>query len=251
MCIILACEPGKRPSDDILSNCWHANPDGAGVMWAEGGRVEIVKGLMSFGDLAAAVRYAPKDSPLVVHMRIGTSGGYGPEVTHPYPVSSDLAQLHALDVECPVGIAHNGVLPYPTDDASGVSDTVYYVSHVVAPLSRRRGIRKRGGLCLAHAAKRELARTSKGSRLALMDGGGDVLLVGAGWQGVADGIRASNGSWRHAPAPTWYRYTSAWDDFDDFDDYDDLAFKMDEWGCYGCPCYDDCRKSGAPYCFDA
>lgn len=258
MCIILACEANRRPTNQIINQCWDVNPDGGGVMWAEGGHVEIAKGLMSPDDLIAAVRYAPKDSPLVIHMRIGTSGGYGAEVTHPYPVTDRLDALHALDVDCSCGIAHNGILPYPTDDAAGISDTVYYVSHVVAPLSRRRGVRRVGGLCKSRKARRTLAATSKGSRLALLDGSGALIMVGDGWGDVTTGIHASNDSWRGAGY--WYGYKTytpaAWYDDDAWDDdpgqlalFESVADQMDAWGCDICDCYDDCRKLG-PCCFD-
>lgn len=247
MCIILSCDAHKRPDAETLRRCWDSNPDGGGVMWCEGGKVEIVKGLMSFRDLLAAVDYAPPESPLVVHMRIGTSGGYGAEVTHPYPITSKIDALHALDVESTYGIAHNGVLPYPTDDAAGISDTVYYVQHVVAKIAAKKSVRKRGGICQSRAAKRRLADTSKGSRLALLDYMGHVLLVGAGWETVTPGIQASNGTWR---APRWGRHYSFWDDADDAlawdDDADDSATYYAD-ACRWCDAWADCKFWG-PMC---
>ena len=247
MCIILSCDPHCRPDAETLRRCWDSNPDGGGVMWCEGGKVEIVKGLMTFRDLLAAVDYAPAESPLVVHMRIGTSGGYGAEVTHPYPITSKIDALHALDVESTYGIAHNGVLPYPTDDAAGISDTVYYVQHVVSKIAAKKSVRKRGGICQCHTAKRRLADTSKGSRLALLDYMGHVLLIGAGWETVTPGIQASNGTWR---APRWGRYYSFLDD-DDADadelalDDDGLPYYSDS--CTWCDAWDDCKAWG-PMC---
>ena len=247
MCIILSCDPHCRPDAETLRRCWDSNPDGGGVMWCEGGKVEIVKGLMTFRDLLAAVDYAPDDSPLVVHMRIGTSGGYGAEVTHPYPITSKIDALHALDVESTYGIAHNGVLPYPTDDAAGISDTVYYVQHVVAKIATKKSVRKRGGICQCHTAKRRLADTSKGSRLALLDYMGNVLLVGHGWQTVTTGIQASNGTWR---TPRWGRYYSFLDDADDDGDalaWDDDGLPYYSDSCKWCDAWDDC-KSWGPMC---
>ena len=252
MCIILACKPGHRPTDETLETCWHHNPDGAGIMWSAGGRVEIEKGLMRLGDLMRAVDLAPHDAPLVIHMRIGTSGGFGPEVTHPYPVSDSLEALHALDVECSVGIAHNGVLDYPTDTLRGVSDTVYYVGHIVAPLAGKRATRRAGGLLRSRKALRRLKLTSRGSRLALLDGEGRVELIGSGWQGVAAGIQASNGSWRADYYRRTYRPSSLasvydWDDGDDLDEWADRLERMDAWGCSVCDAYADCYYEG-PCC---
>lgn len=251
MCIILACKPGHRPSDDVISTCWDNNPDGAGVAWAQGGRVEIAKGLMSLSELRAALRYVPDASPLVVHMRIGTSGGYGAEVTHPYPVTSDLGALHALDIECGCAIAHNGVLPYPTDDAAGVSDTVYYVGHVVSKIARSRAVRRHGGLAVSRSAYTRLAKTSRGSRLCILDGAGNMRLIGDGWQGVARGVEASNSSWR---ASRWVGLRS-WYGCSLYGDEDDGSFfgcpeYEDYAGCAGCDGLDGCLRYG-PMCFEA
>lgn len=263
MCIILACKPHRRPTADVLRTCWAHNPDGGGIMWAERGHVEISKGLMTRGDLERAIAQVPEDAPLIIHMRIGTSGGFGPEVTHPYPVTDGLEALHALDVECAVGIAHNGVLPYPTDTARGVSDTVYYVSHVVAPLAHKRTTRRAGGLLRSHKALRRLKVTSRGSRLALLDGSGDVRLIGDGWQGVCPGIQASNSSWReYRTAAYGSRWLYGWDDDDEgdgagswliddeaaaWDEYTDRWRVMDAWGCGICDAYHDCMAAG-PCC---
>lgn len=260
MCIILACKPGHRPTAETLVTCWQHNPDGAGIMWSAGGRVEIEKGLMRLADLQRAVALAPRDAPLVIHMRIGTSGGLGPEVTHPYPVSDSLEALHALDVECSVGIAHNGVLDYPTDTARGVSDTVYYVGHVVAPLASKRATRRAGGLLRSRKALRRLKLTSEGSRLALLDGEGRVELIGTGWQGVAAGIQASNSSWRADCYRRVYggAYAGAgaslydWDEDEDegWGIWSERAEVMSAWGCDFCDCYGDCYTQG-PCCIPA
>ena len=192
MCVIICCKPNCRPSADVLEAAFWRNPDGAGVMWADGHEVHGRKGLMTLEALEDAVADVDESAPLVIHCRIGTSGGNGPEVTHPYPVSYSLERLHALEWAAPVGIAHNGMLPYPTDDERGVSDTVSYVKREAWPLK----LRTRGRLATDELARAELARTSTGSRLAVMDGRGHVARTGRGWEKVARGIVASNGSWR-------------------------------------------------------
>lgn len=247
MCVILSCEAGARPNPDVLEACWAANPDGGGVMWCEGGRVQISKGLMTLAHLKSVMGCVPDGSPMVVHMRIGTSGGYDPCVTHPFPVSDDLGALHALDVECATGIAHNGVLPIDPallSDARGISDTVAFVRDFVAPLAARRKVRRVGGLTHSAWALGRLRRESSGSRLAIMQGDGSVSLIGAGWETVTTGIRASNSSWRGA-----WRATSAglWSDCGDEPD-DAISDFMDYWGCDGCPCLAECRRD-LPICW--
>lgn len=243
MCIILTCDANRRPTEEVVETCWHANPDGAGFAYATGGAVEISKGYMTYGELETALRTVPKSAPLIIHFRIGTSGGYGPEVTHPYPVTRDLTALHALDVTCPVAIAHNGILPYDSDDARGISDTVAYVQRVVSRVAHQRVVRAHGGLCESKRARKALRRTSQGSRLALIDAAGHLLRIGDGWQTVEPGIYASNGTWR----PHKMRYSSLYGAFaDDYYDYDTGYYEMQDY-CYGCEAYEICRENG-PLC---
>ena len=241
MCIILSCDSNHRPTASTIETCWRGNPDGAGYAYATGSEVVISKGYMTLPDFKHALSHVPEDAPLILHFRIGTSGGYGPEVTHPYPVTSDLTALHALDVECPVAIAHNGILPYDADDERGISDTVAYVMRVVSRVARQRPVRDHGGLCKSSKARRALRRTSQGSRLALIDAAGHLLRIGDGWETVAPGIYAYNGSWR----PYKSRYASLYGAFG-YDDCDADYYELPTY-CYGCDAYDYCKEEG-PFC---
>lgn len=239
MCIILTCDANRRPTAETIETCWRGNPDGAGYAYATGSDVVISKGYMTLPDFKTALARVPETAPLILHFRIGTSGGYGPEVTHPYPVTSDLTALHALDVKCPVAIAHNGVLPYASDDAQGISDTVAYVMRVVSRVARQRPVRKHGGLCKSTKARRTLRRTSQGSRLALIDATGHLLRTGEGWETVSPGVYASNGTWR----PYKARYVSQYGAFG----YDECGYYELPSYCYGCDAYDYCKETG-PFC---
>lgn len=240
MCIILTCDANRRPTAETIDTCWCGNPDGAGYAYATGTDVIISKGYMTLTDFEHALASVPTDVPLILHFRIGTSGGYGPEVSHPYPVTSDLTALHALEVECPVAIAHNGMLPYATDDAAGVSDTVAYIQRVVSRVARQRTVREHGGLCKSAKARRALRRTSQGSRLALIDAAGHLLRIGDGWETVTPGVYASNSGWR----PIKTSYASLYGNFGyaDCEDYYDLYSY-----CYGCDAYEYCKETG-PLC---
>lgn len=237
MCIILTCDPDRRPTSETIETCWVANPDGAGYAYATGDKVVISKGYMDLDDFEWALRHVPENVPLILHFRIGTSGGYGPEVTHPYPVTSSLEALHALDVEAPVAIAHNGILPYPSDDAQGISDTVAYVMRVVSRVARQRPVIDHGGLCRSSKARRTLRLTSKGSRLALIDAAGHLLRIGEGWETVRPGVYASNGGWCYKP-----HYASLYGRFG----YYDSGYDLPEY-CIGCDAYECCKETG-PFC---
>lgn len=247
MCIILSCAPYARPDRDTLRICWDNNPDGAGLMWPDGTRwVHISKGYFDFEDYAAAIEDAPADVPLVLHMRIGTSGGYGAGVTHPFPVFDDLDIIHATESRATYALAHNGVLSgYKTDDALGISDTVAFVRDFVHPLANSADIVESGGIAVSNRAKKLLARASYGSRLAIMDYAGNVRLIGSGWRTVTKGIQASNDSFQS------YRYTLA--KLPAYDDYDDdlrgyaILDAMEAYGCAPCSMYSTCMQYG-PQC---
>lgn len=229
MCVILACQPNERPTEDVLTTCWSANPDGGGFMWSDGHMVHGRKGFMTLDALLNALTAVPDDAPLAIHMRIGTSGGYDERVTHPYPVTDSLAALHATEWASPLGIAHNGVIPgMPTDDKAGISDTVAYVRDVVAPLAA-------GGNLISSFSLDDLEKSSAGSRLCIMTGKGGVALTGSGWNSVAYGIKASNKSWmaRKLKWSELFAYPAT-----------DLPGV-----CVGCDCFSYCEK-GCPYCYD-
>lgn len=199
----------------------------------------ISKGYMYLADLTRAIDSVPEDSPLVIHCRIGTSGGYGPDVTHPWCVTNDVELLHCLDVEAPVGIAHNGVLPYDADDKAGISDTMRYIINVVYPLSQHHDVISTGGLAVSRVALNTLKKTSKGSRLCVLDSAGHMARTGKGWETVSPGVYASNSSWR-------YKYYSLHAE-DYADDYGAAAEFDLSTDCMYCDAYNDCKRWG-PIC---
>lgn len=231
MCVILTCEPNCRPTSETLETCWLHNPDGAGLAWSDGYTVHASKGYMTFTDLTEMLRAVPADAPLLLHFRIGTSGGYDARVTHPYPLTDDLRALHALDYDAPIVVAHNGVLPLATDEKRGISDTITFVRSYLQGIKRCSDLR-RG----------TLLRASRGSRLAFLDASGAFCRIGAGWEGAGDGICASNGSWR----PRAY---DAWPEKCFVGDYDEATDELLALGCYGCDCIDECAAYG-PLCHD-
>lgn len=247
MCIIVACENGSRPTKSQVETAFYNNPDGAGLMWVQDGRVMISKGYMYLADLARAIDSVPEDSPLVIHCRIGTSGGYGAEVTHPWCVTYDVDMLHCLDVEAPVGIAHNGVLPYEPDDRAGISDTMRYIMDVVYPLSQRPDVVSAGGLAVSRVALNTLKKTSAGSRLCVLDSAGHMARIGKGWETVSPGVYASNSSWRGFCGSLGFRHLApTYASFEDCDNDPIDVFSLST-DCYYCDAYDDCKRWG-PIC---
>lgn len=93
MCIIAAKPAGvKMPSRDTIRTMWAGNPDGAGVMYAQDGKVRIDKGFMKLSDLEAHLDKLERSLDLtatgvVLHFRITTHGGTCPENCHPFPLT--------------------------------------------------------------------------------------------------------------------------------------------------------------------
>lgn len=93
MCIAIAKPEGMLLSGQTLKNCWDSNPDGAGFMYPEKGKVVIVKGLMTFDEFMTA--YEPhKEKQAALHFRIATHGGVNKENTHPFQVTPALGMVH-------------------------------------------------------------------------------------------------------------------------------------------------------------
>lgn len=256
MCIILTCEMDKRPTFDLIQTCFITNGDGAGLMWCEDGMVQTAKGFMDEYSLYEAIEDIPTDTPLAIHMRIATSGGISVGTCHPFPVCHDLEALHAPYVECDAALMHNGVIrDIVTNDALGISDTVFFTATTVCDLYRHYG-------AVTSAMKRRMRKEAPSNRFAILTSDGTLSRIGDGWETVTDGIHASNGSWRFDYR--WYRYTShtstsRWYDWYDMDDdMDDdmdtdapslaLLDVMDRW-CGDCFYRRECERRG-PQCFD-
>ena len=54
MCIAIYKPESYLLNDFALKNSWDANPDGAGFMYPENGKLVIVKGLMNYDEFRAA-----------------------------------------------------------------------------------------------------------------------------------------------------------------------------------------------------
>ena len=119
MCIIVAKPAGKKlPSKQTLMNCYANNPDGAGFMYADGKTVHIDKGFFDFTDFYDAL-LSIKDitnTSIVMHFRISTAGSINEACCHPFPVSSNLADLSATEIDNRVCVAHNGIIKNVTTE---------------------------------------------------------------------------------------------------------------------------------------
>lgn len=188
MCVIAASRSGMpQPSENDLRAMWLHNPDGAGYMVARSGKVYIHKGFMSFDDFIGAVRrerFTDGDS-VVYHFRISTQAGKTPEMTHPFPLTSRLPDLEQLDLSCPVGIAHNGIIRITTDFfETRYSDTALFIAHYMSRLIRSEND-------LHDSRVTDIIRELGGwSKFAIMTGTGEVVTIG-NWA-ESNGYEVSN-----------------------------------------------------------
>ena len=175
MCII--CVSPKRvrqPNVTTIRRMFQNNPDGAGYMVARDGKVIISKGFMNVDEYIEAIRaehFTAKD-PVVYHFRISTQAGVNPQMTHPFPLSNRIEHMKVLDVECPCGVAHNGVIRLTTDPRNReYSDTALFIANYLSLI-----IREPGDLKDERVLK--LIHRLAGSKLAIMDGDGYIATVG-------------------------------------------------------------------------
>ena len=175
MCIICASAAGVRqPSEAQLRRMFDSNPHGAGYMVARNGRVEISKGFMSWTPFIKAVRYEKftAEDPVVYHFRISTQAGVGPEMTHPFPLTSHIEDCKMLDVSCPVGVAHNGIIRLTSDPTDReYSDTAHYIAEFLRFLLRDPDDLRDPAVLDA------ILRTTE-SKWAIMDKTGHIAIVG-------------------------------------------------------------------------
>ena len=175
MCIICVSPARTRqPSISQIKIMFMNNPHGAGYMFAREGRVHIHKGFMDIDSFLSAVKaehFTAKDS-VVYHFRISTQAGVNPEMTHPFPLSNRLPIMKALDVECPCGVAHNGIIRLTSDTSQReYSDTALFITRYMAQMVH-------GLDDLKDAQLLNRIERLAGSKLAIMDGSGYIATIG-------------------------------------------------------------------------
>ncbi len=212
MCIIAVSRKGiRQPSLDELRNMYTNNPDGAGYMFAREGKVHIHKGFMTWDDFERQIKreaFTENDS-VVYHFRISTQAGICPTMTHPFPLTESLSQCEALDVDCPIGVSHNGIIHMTSfKKETRFSDTAYFIVWYLTKLVRNRAD-------IADPCVNDMIETLTNSKWAIMDGkSGEIETVGKFKD--LDGILFSNDSYekRSWVTPTYTKYLDSkyWDD---------------------------------------
>lgn len=108
-----------------------SNGDGSGFAFKKAGesKIYISKGYLSADEIINAIKShnLQKDDELIVHSRIGTSGGRNKVNMHPFVVSEKMDDILTTEgyVEYPV-LAHNGIFSKFSDYHSEYSDTFHF-----------------------------------------------------------------------------------------------------------------------------
>lgn len=134
MCIIVYKPIGKKiPGREILQRCFNNNDDGAGYMFNDNENVIIKKGFTAFDTFYKqlkddAKQYDFRNKNVILHFRIGTSGGLNKNKTHPFILTNKSKLINKYNggaLTCDVGVVHNGVL---NDYVyGGLSDTQNFI----------------------------------------------------------------------------------------------------------------------------
>ena len=163
-----------------LENGFSNHSDGAGMAWAENGKLYVRKGMFRIEDVLEQYEKV-KHLPCLIHFRKATHGTVDATNCHPF-----------LFNDGKLALIHNGVLSIKCCIA-GLSDTAHFVKLVLEPLIKGRGIPINDG------ALNYLICTSIGSdKLAIMDETGKTFIFNedkGNWEG---GAWYSNTSFRFA-----------------------------------------------------
>lgn len=137
MCIIAIKPKNKEMFDKkTIDAMFINNPDGAGYMYydSKSRKVVIKKGFMTSKALMKSLNEKNlKNTNVILHFRIGTSGFNDKMNCHPYPIY----QKNALECKTDIAMAHNGILQgYIPPKASDINDTQVFIQNVLNGLKK-------------------------------------------------------------------------------------------------------------------
>lgn len=229
MCIAIAKPRGiDRPSNEILTECFKNNKDGAGFSFAINGKVHIMKGYMKLEDLITAVESLEKfikmkDTSMLFHFRIGTQGGNVEGNTHPFPLSDVEEELKSTLHITDMAMIHNGIISKTSGSEyrkkfPNLSDTQIFCSEFLKEMKDVYGYDKMFDSKLVNAIISEFLGSGK---FAFLDKDGAINTYGE-W--IEDnGIFYSNktykeSKWLNVGGKNVYKggscYNGYYDDFD-------------------------------------
>jgi hypothetical protein len=186
MCLAIYKPAGTEIPVKHLENGFSNHSDGAGMSWAENGKLYVKKGMFNLEEVLEQYE-AIKHLPALIHFRKATHGKVDATNCHPF-----------LFNDGKLALIHNGVLPIKCN-IEGLSDTAHFVKLVLEPMVKAHGVPVNDG------ALNYLICTSIGSdKIAIMDAEGKTYIFNEDkgqWDG---GAWYSNTSFRYAYTATRY-----------------------------------------------
>lgn len=212
MCIAIAKPMGVDiPNDDILTNCFNNNPDGAGFAFNHNNEVVIRKGYMKLKDFLDAFhkydeKFGFKNRGVLIHTRITTHGGTNPEMCHPFPINSDEGALKKIEYISPYAVIHNGIISLTSSEATkkkDMSDTAIFVQKYLTKIAKNKK-------WFGNKANIELIEELIDSKMAILNGSGKIIMT----KGFTEdnGVFYSNSSYKE----NRYKRVYDWDWYDDY-----------------------------------
>ena len=130
MCVIVYKPKNVKISENTIQDMWLSNPDGAGFVVFQKGKLTVSKGYLDIESFKYDLEHV-KDYSLGIHFRYATHGAVTNEMTHPFIISKDIKEASEtfIDTDKPV-LLHNGIITGFGNDK--ISDTADYVTNVLA-----------------------------------------------------------------------------------------------------------------------
>ena len=204
MCIIAVYKKGTKLEKNELKTCFANNPDGAGMMWQEAGKVHILKGYMDFDSFWEVAKTLPTEVDRAFHFRIATSGKVSAACCHPFEVCDDYKKMSLSDNVCDVAIMHNGILSEFTPKGgmkASHSDSMEFGKVIL------NGIKD----VIDNQTVRDLIELYTTSRFAIMTSS-KVYLLGSFEQSVNSKAFYSNSSYKENRYSSWSNNYTRYDD---------------------------------------
>lgn len=212
MCIAIAKPMGVDiPNDDILTNCFNNNPDGAGFAFNHNNEVVIRKGYMKLKDFLDAFhkydkKFDFKNRGVLIHTRITTHGGTNPQMCHPFPINSDEGALKKIEYISPFAVIHNGIISLTSTEATrkkDMSDTAIFVQKYLTKIAKNKK-------WFGNKANIELIEELIDSKMAILNGSGKIIMTSGFTE--ENGVFYSNSSYKE----NRYKKVYNWDWYDDY-----------------------------------
>jgi predicted glutamine amidotransferase len=121
MCILINHPANTNFSDELLADFYDFNSDGFGAMYAEAGKLVIIKTLGKPDEIEALYKKELAHRDCIIHYRMKTHGDIDLDNCHPYRINDD------------IWMAHNGILAMGNPIDKRKSDTWHFIEYIIRP----------------------------------------------------------------------------------------------------------------------